>query len=242
MPLLRATGELIGVVLENARLNRESLHASLTGERQMMANEVHDSLAQSLTYMRMRMSLLHDAIRHGNELRAVKYWGDVDSSLTDAHRRLRELVTYFRSRMDPRGLQQALLDTATTFFDKTGVALEFKNGVHELHLPVGREVQVFHIVQEALANVCKHANARRARLTLNHSGDGYEIVVEDDGVGIAADPAAGDHGDVGHYGIAIMRERARRLGGELMLESAAGAGTRVRLQVPAEQAQTESTP
>ena len=241
MPLVHAAGELIGVALETARLTRENLRVSLSNERQMMANEVHDSLAQSLTYMRMRMSLLRDAIKHGNELRAVKYWGDVDSSLTDAHRRLRELVTYFRSRMDPRGLQHALLETATSFFDKTGVVLEFENGVRELHLPVGREVQVFHIVQEALANVCKHANARRARLALSHSGDGYEIVVEDDGVGIAADHPAGDHGEVGHYGIAIMRERARRLGGELMLESAAGAGTRVRLQFPAEQPQTGST-
>jgi two-component system nitrate/nitrite sensor histidine kinase NarX len=137
-------------------------------------------------------------------------------------------------------LQHALLETATTFFDRTGVALEFDNGVPELQLPVGREVQVFHVVEEALANVCKHANARRVRLTLNHKGDGYEIVVEDDGVGMA-DPAAGDRAGVGHYGIAIMRERARRLGGELMMESAAGAGTRVRLQFPAEQRQDEST-
>lgn len=240
MPLLRATGELIGVALENARLSRENLRVSLTNERQMMANEVHDSLAQGLTYMRMRMSLLRDAVRQGDELRAFKYWSDVDSSLTNAHRRLRELITYFRSRMDPQGLQHALGETAETFFDRTGVALDFSNRVPELHLPVGREVQVFHIVQEALANVCKHANARNARLTLERKDDGYEIAIEDDGVGMAADPGAGERGDSGHYGIAIMRERARRLGGELMMESAEGAGTRVRLRFPAVQPQSES--
>ena len=236
MPILCAIGELIGVALGNARLTRENLRASLVNERQMMANEVHDSLAQGLTYMRMRMSLLRDAITRGDELRAVKYWGDVDSSLTDAHRRLRELITYFRSRMDPRGLQHALRDTARTFLERTGVALAFENGVPELHLPVAREVQVFHIVQEALANVCKHANARRARLTLSHKGDGYELMVEDDGVGMV-DPSVGDRGEIGHYGIAIMRERAQRLGGELTMESVAGAGTCVRLRFPAEQRQ-----
>jgi two-component system nitrate/nitrite sensor histidine kinase NarX len=108
-PLLRAVGDLLGVTLENARLSRENLRATLVNERQLMANEVHDSLAQALTYMRMRMSLLSDAIRQHDELRAFKYWSDVDDTLTNAHRRLRELITYFRSRMDPQGLVHALL-------------------------------------------------------------------------------------------------------------------------------------
>ena len=171
MPLLRATGELIGVALENARLNRESLHASLTGERQMMANEVHDSLAQGLTYMRMRMSMLRDAIKQGDELRAVKYWGDVDDSLTNAHARLRELITCFRSSMDPLGLQHALAEIARTFFDRTGITLRFANRAPDLHLPVGREVQAYHIVQEALANVCNHAKAGNVTVSLDRAGE-----------------------------------------------------------------------
>jgi two-component system nitrate/nitrite sensor histidine kinase NarX len=205
----------------------------------MMASEVHDSLAQGLTYMRMRMSLLRDAIRQGDEVRAFKYWDDVDGALTDAHRRLRELITYFRTRMDPGGLVHALAKTSDSFLDRTGVALEFANDAADLDLPVGREVQVFHIVQEALANVCKHANARRARLALARREGGYEICVEDDGVGMPADQAAGEHGEAGHYGLAIMRERARRLGGELTVDSAPGAGTRVRLYFPAVQPPTE---
>jgi len=224
---------------EIAGVEREALRTALANERQMMANEVHDSLAQGLTYMRMRMSLLRDAIRDGDDARAFKYWNDVDTSLTNAHRRLRELITYFRSRMDPRGLLRALQEMTETFLDRTGVVLEFANHVGELDLPVGREVQVFHIVQEALANVCKHANARRARLTLERKGAGYEIVIEDDGVGMAVDPG-GERGESGHYGIAIMRERALRLGGELTLDSAPGTGTRVRLYFPAMEPQTES--
>lgn len=227
--------------LEAARQAREQLASALVNERQMMANEVHDSLAQGLTYMRMRMSLLRDAIRQGDEPRAFKYWGDVDSALTDAHRRLRELITYFRTRMDPGGLVHALARTSESFLDRTGVALEFANRVPELQLPVGREVQVFHIVQEALANVCKHANARRARLVLDRRDDGYEIIVEDDGIGMAAELAAGERSEAGHYGITIMRERARRLGGELTVISAPGAGTRVRLYFPAMEPSAEGT-
>ena len=242
LALLRATGELLGVAIENARLTRKNLRASLTQERQLMANEVHDSLAQGLTYMRMRMSLLRDAIHQGDESRALKYWSDVDDSLTNAHRRLRELITYFRSRMDPQGLQHALAETAATFLDRTGVALAFENDVPEMQLPVGREVEVFHILQEALANVCKHANARHARLALGWTDHGYEFVVEDDGVGMPAERHGGDHGDSGGYGISIMRERARRLGGELTLEEAGATGTRVRLRFPAVPPQPESRP
>ena len=233
LPLLRATGELIAVAMENARLTRESLRANLVNERQAMANEVHDSLAQGLTYMRMRMNLLRDAIERDDELRAYKYWGDVDGALTDEHRRLRELITSFRSGMDRQGLSHALAGIAATFLERTGIELEFSDRAPGLRLPPGHEVQVFHIVQEALANVHKHANARRARLTIDHAGDRYEICVEDDGLGMAADTSADERTRSEHYGIAIMRERAQRLGGELTLRSVAGAGTTVRLAFPA---------
>ncbi len=238
--MLKAVGDLLGVTLENARLARENLRMTLTNERQMMANEVHDSLAQALTYMRMRMSLLSDAIRQRDELHAFKYWADVDDSLTNAHGRLRDLITYFRSRMDPQGLVHALSETADSFFDRTGVVLSFENRASDFCLPADREVEIFHIVQEALANVCRHACARHVEVSLSRGHAGYEIAVIDDGVGLGAYPEAGERDDPGHYGIAIMRERARRLGGSLTLEKAPGAGTCVRLSFPAFQTPSEN--
>jgi two-component system, NarL family, nitrate/nitrite sensor histidine kinase NarX len=187
--------------------------------------------------MRMRMSLLSDAIRQGDELRAFKYWGDVDDSLTHSHARLRELITCFRSRMDPQGLVHALQDTAERFFDRTGIALEFVNRAPDFRLAAGREVDVYHIVQEALANVCRHAQAKHAQIALERTATGYEITVEDDGVGIAA--AARTAEETGHYGTAIMRERAHRLGGDVVTEPAAVTGTRVRLTFPANEPQPE---
>lgn len=237
--LLKAVGDLLGITLENARLTRENLRMSLMHERQMMANEVHDSLAQALTFMRMRMSLLSDAIRQRDELRAFKYWGDVDDSLTNAHRRLRELITYFRSRMDPQGLVHALAETAEGYFDRTGVTLTFDNRIPGFCLPADREVEIFHIVQEALANVCRHARARHVDLRLDRAPGGYECAVVDDGVGMGAYPETDDGG---HFGLAIMRERALRLGGRLTIDQAPGAGTRVRLFIPADHPPSETRP
>ena len=240
-PLLRAAGDLIGMTLDNARLSRENLRIRLTSERQMLANEVHDSLAQGLTYMRMRMSLLRDAIHHNDELRARKYCSDVDDTLGNSQRRLRELITYFRSQMDPQGLVHALREISERFLDRTGIALAFDNRVPDLCLPPEREIEVFHIVQEALANVARHAHATSAALSLGCTQDGYRMVVEDDGVGVAAASGEPGHGDSGHYGIAIMRERAHRLGGTITLGRAGGTGTRLELTFPAHPP-TDETP
>ena len=98
-------------------------------------------------------------------------------------------------------------------------------------LSVEQELQVFHIVQEALANVAKHSHARRAWLRVEAGADRLEIVVEDDGEGLHADAAAGRSG-AAHFGLEIMQERAQRLGGTLSIEPREGGGTRVRLCIP----------
>jgi two-component system nitrate/nitrite sensor histidine kinase NarX len=232
-PLLRAVGDLVGTALDNARLARENMRIRLTSERQMLANEVHDSLAQGLAYMRMRMSLLRDAVRNGDELRAHKLVSDVDETLGNSQRRLRELITYFRTRMDPRGLVHALDEVAARFLDRTGIALTFVNRIPDLCLPAEREIEVFHVVQEALANIARHAHAYSATLLLERAGDAYVVVIEDDGVGLPESSVGDDPDHAGHYGIAIMNERARRLGGTIALTANADRGTRLELKFPA---------
>ena len=100
----------------------------------------------------------------------------------------------------------------------------------DFRLAPAREVEVFHIVQEALANVVRHAKARHARMTLDRTAEGYEIVVADDGTGLPDDAASGER--AGHYGVEIMRERAARLGGAVSVGPADGGGTQVRLTFP----------
>jgi two-component system nitrate/nitrite sensor histidine kinase NarX len=246
LSLLRSIGELLGLALENARLARKSMRATLMNERQMMANEIHDALAQTLSYMKMRMALLEKGIRDGDASRSLKYAGDVDQALSSAYSSLRELLTHFRKRMDPQGLLHALKETADHYYEKTGVLLDFDNRATDLQLPVEQEVQVFHIVQEALANVSKHAGAQHARLMLDRRNGQFEITIEDDGAGIArgqppADRQPPRRATTAHLGLDIMRERARSLHGEVEIDSAAGRGTRVRLRFPATTAATETS-
>lgn len=237
-PLLSAVGDLVGTALDNERLASESLRVRLASERQMLANEVHDSLAQGVTYMRMRMNLLRDAMRLGDELRAHKYACDVDEALEMSQQRLRELITYFRTPMEPGGLVHALDAVVARFLDRTGVDLTFINRVPDLHLPPEREIEVFRVVQEALANIARHAHARHAAVCVERANGNYVVAVEDDGVGLPSDGASDR---AGHYGIAIMNERARRLGGTIALTPNEMRGTRLQLTFPAHVQGDEAT-
>jgi two-component system nitrate/nitrite sensor histidine kinase NarX len=238
-PLLQSLGEVLGLALEGTRRTHENsqrmqnhLCATLMQERQLLANEVHDTLAQNLACLRMRATLLRDALQREDGARTEKYLAEVEDSLSVAHGRVRELITQFRTAMDPLGLLHALHSEISGMDGLGGVELAFENRLPDFHLPAEQEMQILHIVREALANVVRHARARHGRVTLLRNEGRYEILVEDDGVGLAGSGEGGDS-DHGHYGLNIMRERARSLGGDVHIESNRERGTRVLLQFPA---------
>ena len=238
--LFRSIGEHLGMALENARLKRENLRVVLTSERQMMAAEIHDSLAQTLAYMKMRMALLNDALADQSLERSARYAGDVGQALDDAYGHLRELLVQFRSRMDPMGLQHALHGLACGFQERTGIALRYENRLTDLRLAPEQESQVFHILQEALANVARHSGATEASMTLEAAGDYYTATVEDNGRGGQDFSASANRLDASwdnpglrdHFGLSIMRERAQKIGGRLEVVNSPRGGFRVRLSFP----------
>ncbi|MDE2296898.1 MAG: GAF domain-containing protein [Burkholderiales bacterium] len=238
--VLRSIGELLGLALHNARLERENLRATVMNERQLLAGEVHDAVAQTLAYMKMRLPLLQDAMLQHDDERSMKYFGDVKRAVGEAHASLREILTHFRTRIDPQGLLHALRGIAGGFLDRTGIALEFDCRATDLRLSVEQEVQVFLIVQEALANIAKHSLARQARLAIVQTPQQIEIVVEDDGSGMAAMALVSHQsasGSQSHFGTEIMQERAQRLGGSVQLSEREGGGTRVRLTLPVQRSE-----
>jgi two-component system nitrate/nitrite sensor histidine kinase NarX len=228
--LLRAIGELLGLSLDNLRLEAENLRATVMHERQAMAAEIHDAVAQNLTFVDMRLPLLRDAIVAQQPERALKFLDDVRETLGEAHGSLRQIVTQFRTRMDPLGLGRALGALSARFCVRTGIDLKVANAMPGLRLAEDEELDIFHIVQEALANIERHAGAQHAWLSVEPTLAGVVVRIEDDGVGTPAEGAAGRAG--AHYGMDIMSERARRLGGDLTVAPRPEGGTQVRLAVP----------
>ena len=223
---LRPFSELIGIALENARKKIESQRIQLMSERQSMANEIHDSLAHTLYYARMRMGLLLEAVRTQDEQLALKCAQDLDEALGSGQKTMREIITHFRCQMDPLGLAHALQTLVDKFRDHTNITMTYANCVANLELPLEHELQVFHIVREALANVASHSAATHVSLTVERKDGYYVFIIADNGAGCGSVPCEG------HYGLMIMRERALRIGGEIAIESAEGNGTRVQLRFP----------
>ena len=218
---------LISAIVEHNKSNQDAKRVDLMAERQAIANEIHDSLAQTLVYTRMRTSLLLESIRTGNELMSAKYAHDIDDALESSQKTVRELITDFRCAMDPSGLLNALQTLTEQFCHRNEIALEYINRVAHLELPLEYEIQVFHIVQEALANIATHSGATHARLIVDFSDNYYIFTIKDNGSGgCTFTPVEG------HYGVMIMRERAQRIGGEIKVESSKGFGTRVQLFFP----------
>jgi len=220
--------DLLGTLVEHHKSNREAMRTELIAERQSIANEIHDSLAQSLVYTRMRTSLLLESIRTMNASMVAKYAHDIDDALESSQKTVRELITEFRCAMDPAGLLHALQTLTEEFRHRNDIELEYTNRVADLELPLEYEIQVSHIVQEALANIATHSGATHARLAVDLSSSGYYVfTIEDNGSGgCTFTPIEG------HYGMKIMRERAERIGGRIQVESPGGFGTRVQLYFP----------
>ncbi len=227
--LFSSISEHLGMALENARLTQENLRISLMNERQMLSNEIHDSLAQTLAYMNIRLEMLKSAIKADDQSQTTRYLGDMEDALDTAYSGLRELLTQFHHRMDPRGLIPALQDLLAKACKKSDAKVDFTNHCDVLKLTPEQEVQVFHIVQEALANICKHAQARTITLEIQQFGDAYQVSIRDDGVGFST---ATPPGPGVHFGINIMHGRAKQLGGNIDINSQPGIGTRLTLLFP----------
>jgi two-component system nitrate/nitrite sensor histidine kinase NarX len=220
----------------DARL-REQLQAALAQDRQWMAAEVHDSVAQSLAYVKMRLPLLHDAMLAHDDAASLRYYEDVRSTLAQAHTSLRQILADLRAPLhaesslpgEAGAFVHALTELARGFEARTGIVLGLQLPPADLPLPALQHVQALRVVQEALANLARHAGASQAWLQVQHEGGRLRLHVIDDGRG----PADLDRSDGGsHYGIDIMNGRARRLGGQLQITSRPGGGTCVTLEFP----------
>ncbi len=237
--LFRSISEHLGMALENARLLRENMRMTLMSERQLIANEVHDSLAQTMAYMKIRLAMMHEALEASEPPRALKHAAEVQQALDGAYSDLRELLSQFRNRMDPLGLVHALEALKTKFYDRTGIELAIDNRTTDLDLSVEEEGQVFHIMQEALANVARHSGAKQARLSMELIEGEYRFAVEDDGLGFFTFGqrlgGAEQHSHLRHHlGVNIMRERAQRLNGAIEIVNLPEGGARVSLVFPAQ--------
>jgi len=228
--ILTNIGQHISLAIEKARLDDESKRLTIMQERTMLAHELHDSLAQTLASLRFRVSLLGQTLNQGDQQNAMQEVIQLKNGLDEANTELRELLAHFRVHMDERGLIPATENLVERFKKESDIAVFFQTDCSQVKLPPLVEVQVLHIIQESLTNIRKHSKAENVRILIRcDEEDRYHVLIEDDGVGIESTTMHGQPGE--HVGLSIMQERARRIGGELIIESEPGEGTRVEFDI-----------
>lgn len=226
--LLNSIGKHMGVAIAKARLEKQAHRLALMEERTMLSHELHDSLAQTLASLKMQVSVLDDS-SHDASTTIQHEVQSLYSGLDKANEELRDLLGHFRTKMDERGLVPALEDCVKSFERENNISIFFQNEIEGQSLPPNSEVQVLHIVQEALSNIRKHSHAHNVRVMLkaNRKGE-WSVLVEDDGIGLNI-PKDKKNKPGKHIGLNIMSERCKLLNGELNIESEPNEGTRVEL-------------
>ncbi|GBD20161.1 Signal transduction histidine-protein kinase/phosphatase DegS [bacterium HR28] len=223
------------LAITNARLHRRLTSLAVIEERERIAREMHDSLAQVLGYVITKASALRELLRQPERLAdAERHLRQLEQAARDAYADVREAILGLRTGLAPN---RTLLETLRTYLerwqDQSGIAaalvVEPSDDVLRGLQPMA-ELQLLRIVQEALANVRKHARATQVTVKMTRLDGVLHVRIEDNGVGF--DPTALERANYPRFGLATMRERAEAVGGSLTINSRPGNGTTIEAVIP----------
>jgi len=226
---LEALTVQVAGAMENLRLNALGLEAAVSQERGFLARELHDSIAQSLAFLKIQVQLMRDAIAKGDPREVDHVLDEIDLGVRESYGDVRELLIHFRTRANAEDIVPALMTTLRKFEHQTGLKATLNMSGQGLPLGPDTQIQVLHIIQEALSNVRKHAGAGQVWLDVQQQPR-WRFELRDDGTGFSTH---GSSVDETHVGLRIMAERAEKLGAQFEVLSSKDRGTSVVLTLPA---------
>lgn len=224
--LVEVTSQLLSMVMGAHGREQEVRRVALLEERSAIARELHDSLAQSLSFMKIQIARLQSKTASGASAQELaEVTTELREGLNTAYQELRELLATFRVHMDVRGLGFAIQSAIDEYSQRSGLTITLDNRLVNCRLTVNEEFHMLHVIREALSNIVRHSGAGNVeiRLILQANGE-VNVTVDDDGIGYTPKDDGAQH-----YGQSIMKERAYMLGGEVTVVPRRKGGTRVRL-------------
>ncbi|MCC5826550.1 histidine kinase [Alkalimonas sp.] len=219
--LLQSVADLLALALSLKGEEEQVRRLALMQERSVIARELHDSLAQSLSYLKIQVTRLNKGMASDNKAMLKDVADELKEGLSSAYRQLRELLTTFRLKVDGAGLQQALQTTVKQLTEQSTLRIRLDYRLEHLPLTPTEEIHLLQIIREASQNAVHHSQGSELSIELRQGKDkAIELRLEDNGVGLPAQPEK-----LNHYGLAIMQERSRQLGGDLQLKNRPEGGT-----------------
>ena len=217
----------------NVNIRRRIVQEAVQDERQRTRRELHDGVAQSLNYLRLRIQQINKSLPSGNSAKLTTDLEELHSVVRATYEDIREAIDQFSTEVMTRPLLPALADYIHEFSQRNVMPVEFTPPETLRELSPQAELQLLRIAQEALTNVRKHTQATKVWVTFNDTDDGVELRVTDNGQGFDTSADQAPTADGGH-GLRGMREWAEELGGVLEVHSTPGEGTELLVAVPRE--------
>jgi two-component system NarL family sensor kinase len=231
LQLLRTIGSQVAIAVERSRLAEESTRLARVEERNRLAREIHDTLAQELAAIALHLETADVLLPGGAKKAQERVRKALQLTREGLHEARRSVEDLRGSALDGRSLPEALGELVSQFARESGIEIYLDMLGASSTLPPDTEAALYRIAQEALTNIRKHAHAQHARVELEASGGRLRMCVLDDGNGFSQDAATDRRG---RFGLVGMRERARLLGGDLEVASSEGQGTSVTIEIPIE--------
>ena len=228
--LMRLLCTQLGIARENAAMTLLKQQNAVLEERSRIARSLHDSLAQSLSFINMRFQMLSKnkllpddkSVRDNIEM--------IRDGIQYCYEDVRELLDHFRAKPQYGNFAETVRSVIERSRKQAGIPVVLHISGGDCLLNSEQQTQALFILQEALSNIRKHADAQQAEVLLEN-GDGFTIIVRDDGQGF--DPENHAEAEPGqHIGLSVMHERAEKIGAEISIRSQPGSGTEVRLHIP----------
>jgi nitrate/nitrite-specific signal transduction histidine kinase len=230
--LLDGLAAQAAIAIENARLYEEVRSLATLQERERIAREMHDGLAQALGYLHFRLKTLEDRLEGGGQSPGSAELAEMRMAAGKAFEEVRQSIFGLRTMVSRSlGLIPTLTEYLHEFSAQHGIQVDLQ--VQEDRTPrfsSGEETQLVRIIQEALTNIRKHAAATRAVIRFGMRDEHWEVTVQDNGRGFESEPIR--RLGVRGFGLQTMRERVEGLGGGLEIESRPGEGTKVTVRLP----------
>lgn len=213
--ILQGMADIIATAIELDQKRTSENRLVIVEERAVIARELHDSLAQSLSYLKVQMSLLTRKMQKKlPQAQVEETIDDIKEGLNSAYSQLRELLTTFRLKLDDPSIKSALASTVIEFSAKCQHMIEFNYQLPENYLSANQEIHLLQIVREALSNIHRHAKASHASVSVTLKGTRVKVKIWDNGQGFTQSSIAKANNQ-GHLGLGIMQERAKSLKTEI---------------------------
>ncbi|MCK5867421.1 MAG: type IV pili methyl-accepting chemotaxis transducer N-terminal domain-containing protein, partial [Mycoplasmataceae bacterium] len=225
--LLETVSQHLGSAIENQLFVDREKEMAISEERNLLAQELHDSIAQSLAFLNIQAQLLQDALRKGEAPRVDETLSQIREGIQESYDDVRELLVHFRTRIEHDDIDVAIRDALEKFEGQTGISTHYEFDGNAVTLQPEIILQFLHILHECLSNIRKHSQASNVEVQLSH-GNECQLIIHDDGIGFDNTVEAGET----HVGLRIMKERTHRINGNLTIDSSPDNGTTICLTLP----------